>query len=216
MFWWGIGIACIIYGILMCLSLLAISKKKVPKINMDNKYDNMIRTEWFKDHQATHTLFTDTTEQIIWRRPKSSNCYMNYLREGNYLHVTGDVGDAIYRTGFSTFKEWAQSDISYFAGKCIASENGRQYREWDPDHLKRSVEIALQENQRSWDDFYKLNGADHFAYEQEWYMWLNDHGADFFGYDRCYWPTDGKQIAVRCRGHLIGLKMAVEQLAEDL
>lgn len=50
------------------------------------------------------------------------------------------------------------------------------------------------------------------TYREEWLEWLHEYGYDFFGNDKIYWPVRGKRIATYCRAHLIGLRMALEQL----
>ena len=213
MLWWGLFIILFSYLCLMCYSLLAINKKKEPKIkDMDNKYDKIIRTEWFKNHQAQHIVYREDMESITWRQEETTNYYMHYLKQGYNLIVTGDVGDAIYRTGFTTFDEWARSDIGYFSSKCVASEDGRLYKEWSSERIKQEVQETIKAEDLSWSKFVKARGPSSFAYEQEWYQWLNECGDDFFGCDRSCWPVHGKQVAIRCRGHLIGLQMAMEQL----
>lgn len=176
--------------------------------------DKLIREEWFQNHKAVDTKTLEKDSTIEWKRPDSRNYQMTYIIRPGRLIVTGDVGDAIYSSGFSSFADWASCDIGYFASKCVASENGAQYKEWDPEYLEPGIREALKENGKSWTEFQRMGGTGAMTYKQEWIVWLVENGAHFFGEDRMYWPTDGERISVRCRGHLIGLKMAVEQLKE--
>jgi len=107
---------------------------------MDDKY---IKDEWFGNHQAKHTDIVEAMEMIEWRHPKSSNYYVLYLRYANYLHISGDVGVATYSAGLNSFKEWADCDFQYFSGKCVSSEYGVQYLEWDRDTIKKDVILKL-------------------------------------------------------------------------
>jgi hypothetical protein len=184
--------------------------------------DKFIKEEWFQDHRAEHTTTLEGIFDLIqWKRPLNNNYLMVYILIPGYLIVTGDVGDAIYASGLSTFKQWADCDIGYFAGKCVASESGRQYREWDSDFLKKRIMEALKEHaeeneqeiDKSWKDFVAYGGSSSMCSQQEWISWLTDKGSIFFGPDPCCWPADGQIISIRCKGHLIGLKMAVKQLA---
>jgi len=206
--------------------------------------DKFIREEWFQDHVAEDTRTLDGAFELIkWKRPKNNNYLVMYILVPGYLIVTGDVGDAIYSSGLTTFKQWADCDITYFAGKCVASENGRQYREWDNDFLRDKVKEALkqssdkswkdrewdndflrdkvkealkQSSDKSWKDLEDIGGSLAMSSEHEWIGWLTEYGNEFFGPDRYCWPADGKIIAMRCKAHLIGLKMAVEQLKETI
>ena len=176
--------------------------------------DKFIREEWFHEHVADQTRTLDGSFELIkWKRPKNNNYIMIYILVPGYLIVAGDVGDAIYSSGLTTFKQWADCDITYFAGKCTASETGRQYREWDSDFLRDRVKEALKQfSDKSWKDLEDDLGSFAMSSEQEWIGWLTENGDEFFGPDRYCWPADGKVIAMRCKAHLIGLKMAVEQL----
>ena len=177
--------------------------------------EKCIREDWFKNHEAHYTYWPlQQIEIVVWRNPKSSSYLINYIRAGNYLYVSGDVGDAIYCTGFDSLQKWSESDTGYFAGKCIASEYGRLYREWDRDTIQKRVKETLKESDKTWSDLEASGGTSHMTYEEEWHMWLSMYANEFFGSDPCYWPTDGKIISPRCRGHLIGLKMIVKQLTE--
>ena len=183
--------------------------------------DKFIREEWFQDHKAEQTRTLDGMFDLIkWKRPENNYYLVLYIQVPGYLIVTGDVGDAIYTSGFRSFKEWATCDFHYFAGKCTASETGRQYKEWDSDYLKKRVMEALQDHadnneqkiEESWKDLIAFGGRGAMSSQQEWIAWLTEHGSQFFGPDPYCWPADGLITSIRCMGHLIGLKMAVEQL----
>jgi len=176
--------------------------------------DKFIREEWFQDHKAEQTKTLDGIfDSIKWKRPNNNNYLMIYMLVPGYLIVTGDVGDAIYVSGLSTFKEWAGCDTGYFAGKCVASEYGRQYKEWDSDFLRKRVKEDLAEfSDKSWEELDHCGGSAAMSSQQEWIAWLTEHGSGFFGSDPYDWPADGQITSIRCKGHLIGLKMAVEQL----
>jgi len=166
--------------------------------------------EWYQNHVAQ---FDDTLPDmsfLSWKRPDNYNFAMIYQLRQGYLTVIGDIGTAIYHVrSFTSFKEWAECCYSYFAGKCLASEEGRLYEGWNPDYLLGEVKRAINEHgEKTWKDFECESGA--VNSEIEWNMWLSRNGGDFFG-DPPYWPN-GKTTSIRCRAHLMGLKMAVEQL----
>lgn len=185
-----------------------------------NKVEEYIKDTWFKDHIATYEKTLKNVEFISWANPKRSAYRVDYIRD-SYLHVTGDIGYAIYCSGFNSLKEWSGCDFGYFASKCVASENGNLYYEWDSDFLRERVIENLQiyntsdedvETNNVWNNFQTKGGIASMNTEIEWCLWLDRYGDEFFGHDRYCWPTDGKRIAVRCKGHLIGLKMAIESL----
>lgn len=177
--------------------------------------EKSIKGIWFKNHEAHYSkvpsFIKDTIfEIIIWKNPNRNTYSVTYIRMCNYLFVIGDIGDATYYTGFDSFKEWAESDIGYFSGKCVASEYGRQYLEWDPDYLKEGIEKALEQSDKDWHNFCSSGGDSALSNEQEWIVWLTLNGNDFWE-DPFLYPY-GKCISMRCHGHLIGLKMAMEQI----
>lgn len=183
-------------------------------LNDYKNVDNYIRETWFKDHKAKYSQMPDIGfEMILWKKPETSNYLLIYMRIPNYLFIGGDVGEAVYCSGMKGLKEWAECDIGYFAGKCVASEDGRGYQEWDSDFLEKRIKEALKEHSdKTWEDFCQRDGHTAINNEHEWTVWLSRNADDFWGADPYCWPTDGKRTAVRCRGHLIGLKMAIRQL----
>lgn len=205
---------------------IQITKKEEPKPPKKEKNgmeeDKFIKEEWFKDHKAKQTRTLDGIFDLIeWKKPQNNNYLITYVQMPGYLIVTGDIGDAIYAVrGFHSFKDWTKCDVHYFAGKCVASEYGRLYKEWDRDYLEKIIKEGLKERDKSWKEFSERGGVGALSSEQEWITWLSmshwvtaeEAGTYFFGIDRYNWPVDGYRISIRCRAHLIGLKMAVEQL----
>lgn len=137
---------------------------------------------------------------------------MSYLRTGGFLYVTGDLGNATYMA-LGSFKSWAECDLTYFSGKCVASEDGAQYRAWDPDYLKLQVIESLKESEKTWHNFCSRNGDSALSSEQEWIAWAAIYGSDFWDEPSTY--PYGKRISTRCHAHLIGLKMAMKQFNKD-
>jgi len=179
--------------------------------------DSYIRESWFKNHKAHYTLWPkQDMETVIWKNPDRYTYFTNYILVGGYLHVTGDIGNAIYQSGFNTLKEWSECDIGYFESKCVASESGTEYKEWDKDFLEIRIKEFIKEySNKTWNDFKNSSGYSAINYEQEWHMWLASYGSEYFGPDQLNWPIGGHRIAVKCKGHLIGLQMAVEQLTNE-
>lgn len=190
--------------------------------------EQMIK-EWFEKHEAKKTSYPaedgkGEIEIIRWKRPGTTNYSVIYMTYGNMLFVCGDLGAATYcaSTGFAF---WSSCDISYFAGKCEASEFGRGYPSWDPDEAKRlaleyfaeRAKEAIDKHdretiQRRRKRFIEAGGPEAIYNRQEWTLWLQQHGCDAFGQDFYEFAYFGDVIDTRCEAHLIGLKMAVAQL----
>lgn len=95
------------------------------------KAEDDIRNRWFCNHQATMHDYTsakgDKISVIDWRKPGTGVYSVRYLLDRNYLHVTGDCGDALYQlTEEATLERLAHYDMDYLFGKlrCMDSEGG--------------------------------------------------------------------------------------------
>lgn len=159
----------------------------------------------FKDHVAQYQKKDGNVEILRWFKPGTSAYRMIYMRYETYLHVIGDVGNAIYQSGFSSLKEWSECNLDYFAGKCVASEYGAGYLVWDPECLTRRIKEILKN--RKWEDFCSAKGNIALQSEHDWILWLDVHGYSFFE----NYP-DGNNISPRCGLQLEGLSLAINQL----
>lgn len=173
-----------------------------------------IEEEWFRKHKATYENIGNFEtgkrhEKLSWKNPKKYTYSVFYLRAGDYLFVYGDLGNAVYRA-LDSLKSWAACDIIYFSQKCTASETGAQYREWDPDYLEEHLKGAIKESDKTWHNFCSRGGKNALYDEKSWIIWVAEYGMDFW--DDLSTVPYGMRISVRCRAHLIGLKMALEQL----
>lgn len=88
--------------------------------------------EWFSSHVASipaDRIFSNIEPYVInWRSPDTGNYAMQFIIHRNYLVVLGDVGEAVYGWGQPLTLEFLKNcDWHYFAGKCVASETGRNY-----------------------------------------------------------------------------------------
>lgn len=194
-------------------------------------WEKMIREEWFPEHYAAATTFmgfgtTDVIRRLIWKRPRTMIYGVLYHFVGRSLIVMGDLGDAVYRwnhtSAFDTnpFAWIAACNIGYFHSKCVSSEVGRAYEEWFEEEANRALEewIADGDNECEGSEGRRARlarSAFRFAADSQadWNQALAEDGEDLFG-PRWWedWPRAGLGIDLRCRAHLIGLKMAVAQL----
>ena len=176
----------------------------------------------YAEHKATYIkldkdVTQETMEILFWQKPGTSNCYVRYCRFGLYLMVTGDLGDAIYKWGDTPTISWiADLDLGYFTGKCIASENGRGYKEWDMDWL--TDEQLNHIGEMFGDEAAKVireeDGKHASRWQQEWSCWLHDHQDDL-GDEWYEMANYGECISTRAIYHLEGVKRAVAQLKAE-
>lgn len=181
-----------------------------------------LAARYFAKHVASHSVAEmdgRTVERLVWREPKVSYNYVQYIAVEGTLFVSGDLGDAVYETGAESLQWWTRCDLHYFAGKCMASEEGRGYRTWDGDAaaVRFDEEIERMRNDgEEIDDNLVYEGRSALVESQwEWEYWLREEGTQLFGQD--WWefaPKFGKVISDRCLLHLLGLKLAIQQLQE--
>lgn len=186
--------------------------------------EDQIRKE-FGEHKPEHVILSENNglevEKLVWGRNRSSYYKVLYLREFATLCVWGDLGEAIYRWSSVCDLRWISTcDLSYFSGKCLASENGRQYHEWSSREAERGIDQLFkdltEEDRESAEEviekFNYFGGSGSLHFEQEWNYWLASHGYNVFGEDYSEHWDIGSIISYRCECHLLGLKMAFEVL----
>lgn len=190
--------------------------------------DNEIKTSWFKNHVATYKIFKaedgETIEYLRWGKPKSSIFSISYMFRFGLLFVYGDLGDAVYQwhPSIGTLPSLATCSLDYFAGKCSASECGRGYKSWNEACAREGLidyitdEVSYNEDGRTFEEisesFRLLGGWNEIYSEYSWIQWLENHGHEFFGDAHYEYGGIGMEIDSRCRSHLVGLKMAFEQI----
>lgn len=181
----------------------------------------------FENHVATikqyHEMDKDgigvlgTIDKLTWKKPGSSNYMIQYIISGNTLCVYGDLGEAIYRWCEPITFEWiAGLNLSYFKGKCQASEVGRDFREWDEKKALDALKYFAKEEYFKWKEFEEREGKHALYDNSEWNEWLREHGDEVLGEEFWDWAYGiGYTINVRCIYHFIGLHMAMEQIRGD-
>lgn len=178
-------------------------------------------SRWFDQHTATlTTLCTEpyVVERLVWKRPTTRVYRIDYLCDGPHLFVTGDLGDAIYEAGANGLRWWSGCDLGYFAGKCMASEYGRGYREWNAARadigLRGMFDRNDDDDRTRWAIVERLDGLDALIDEHDWAAWLRENAAQVWGpnwTDVEPWAI-GMAPSLRCLGHLRGLQLAFAQL----
>ena len=178
--------------------------------------------EWFKDHRIFNYKGIKNLEIMVWAKQPPSNIFrVDYLRKDNRLFVAGDLGAAVYQWSENVILGWiADCGLSYFAEKCIASESGRGYKEFDADAVHRALEFHFQDEEDEFGQTMKKkwevsDGPSTLSQgEAEWKEWLSHYGHEVFGNEWWEMGLDGMVVSMRCEAHLIGLKMAMESLRE--
>jgi len=207
---------------------------------MDNKE---IFDSWFKDHVAKHSVFRNNCgeeiERIVWGKPGTNIDRIIFTLDKTYrnLIVSGDLGEAIYHwngpiTGFGFFNNM---DIQYFESKCLASENGKRDKEWDPESAKLSFKDILtnlfepDEDREDEEEYDQKKAMEEFAEEKykeiideysesifdceySYMDFLENYGAEELGSDYYECSNIGMVISLRCHSYLTGLNMACKQL----
>lgn len=189
------------------------------------------RESWFKDHRAT-AVSPLTAEQFeaVWAEalvirfvnPKSWNYGCHFIIHRRWLTVVGDIGEATYEwSGDLTLNFLAGLDFGYFHSKCVASEVGKRFNDWDDKIAKAYVKDRIADikatdlEDRCRDD----------ATELEILEDLGDDGKEEYdkaGHDYYDATGDGEGASGiaqygevpsgRCIGHFEALKLAIAQL----
>lgn len=200
---------------------------------------------YFKNHVATQEVFakvfpvtsvnpagTPTVDKLIWEQPGTNINRIIYLLHGRLLFVAGDLGEAVFQFGSQgSFREMANCSIDYFSKKCLASENGRGYLDWDAEVAKETMKNWFDEYEKEYreedladgkkprkdleSDFDWRDGWEALGSKEEWEAWLDENGRDFLGdyfYEDSRVVEAGRIYSTRLELMLEGLKRAVAQL----
>jgi hypothetical protein len=175
--------------------------------------------DWFKQHKATLKTYRDdkgnTIEYLRWSQPESSFYKVEYFREGGTLFVGGDLGSAVYRWYGEASLEWiSKCDLRYFEEKCEASEEGRDFKHWDPGVAEKEFKrcVKEEENKEVRKNLRELLKWGNLNHQPEWIGHLYSDG-DKIDLDTLGRLAElGTVIAPRCQSHLMGLKLAFKQL----
>jgi hypothetical protein len=196
----------------------------------ENLEEKEIR-HWFEHHVATAKKLDDDTVMVEWAKPGTMVYSITYIVRNSTLMVYGDLQEAVYRWSGShiSFPFLASCGLGYFHEKCEASPEGRQFRSWDEktaikdfkdyvrDYLRNNMTAdEVREWKTKWADDYDrcLSGIQEGS-QFFWHMTLHDcddFRSDGLHDDDHYLYTIGMPITIHCHAHLVGIRMAVEQL----
>lgn len=200
-------------------------------IKTDAERMDFIRNDWFKEHKATYEKLSDDTTVITFKRPNTNMYYVRYVLDRNVLFITGDIGDAVFcLTEKADLKTLAASYNShYLFGKLRAD---RYAYDFDSEKAIRSfkehfnyIEIDDEDDDEKskfnelMSDFTgalrdECNSKDMLSHilSAEYYDRISEYDSDC-----SEWVFNlGKELSWQALGWVVGLRMAYEQLKEEL
>jgi len=177
---------------------------------------------WFRDHEALFQTYPGCPiETLRWRNKSGSSTYcVHYMlhKKHGTLTVYGDLYEAVYQwycgDGETSWKFIADCNIVYFAGKCMASEKGRGYPDWDRRAAIAQLEDQIKECELPKLDDEDMKEAARAAESKDgWLAYVNRKIEDGdWQADDYEWACDaGRVVDLVCLAHLEGVKMAVAQ-----
>ena len=111
----------------------------------------------FKEHQIAEYSIVDTPggtkiELLRWRKPGTGIYAITYLVIGNTLYVSGDCYEATYVWSSAVSLEWISGmHQQYFASKCMAAPQGRDFKIWDRHEAEQAVRDHFADRQNDLD-----------------------------------------------------------------
>lgn len=172
---------------------------------------------------AKHVVESITPTTLVFREPGTGNCRMRFdIIDERNLVVTGDLGDAIYAwSGKVHFRWLSRLDLHYFLGKCQASEVGREFRQWDGQTARETIDrhVAeiddLERRRRAQELLHNEHGYSALESSQhEWARWADDNWREICEDMDGMWEL-GMVPHIRAICHLEGLKMAMAMVPEE-
>lgn len=183
---------------------------------------NHIREKWFPEHKATYAEHGDL-KVLTWKKEGTVAYYIRYVFDGSRMYVSGDLGEAVF-----CFSELVDVDtvsrysLDYFEEKMRAYHGNRRefdvdkamgrLREWLKELKKKQIEYDHDEMREFFEEARSCSSSHEWAEVINKYDFIEDIEPN-------YWEwmySAGDEIPFRVQGYLVGLKMAAEQLKEQL
>lgn len=186
---------------------------------IDEQHNRAIARQFVRHEATTWEVPADgpigcEVRRIRWARPGSMVNRVDFLSWPGTLFVSGDLGGAVYSFHRTLSLEGlANSNLSYFASKCEASEDGRGFESWDADRALGWLLDYCWNGVADPSGLLEIPGFVHRVYSREdWINFLEGFG-DEFGDDYWEWaPSIGMAPSPRCRFHWLGLRCALHAL----
>ncbi|QQE79641.1 hypothetical protein [Alicyclobacillus sp. SO9] len=185
-------------------------------------YEKNIK-EWFKNHQAHLTSYSDRLAILDWSQPGTNTYRCRYVFDGNMMYISGDIGTAVFwLTWKGNVHSFDDINIGYFHEKMDAFSNDRwsfnersvvsSLRNWLKDMKEDGTEYDHEEMRALFQE------ARSCSQQWEWREVIQSPQAFISELNPDYWEwmyDCGNDYPLRVRGYLIGLQMASEQIREQ-
>lgn len=195
--------------------------------------EQIVRSEWFKDHKAKVTKLSDDVTVIDWYQEGTRSYYVRYVFDGYQLYISGDLGFANFcLTWQGTPESFKNVHFDYFDEKrqCSSKEpfeySSDQFDEDENDYMSDLInhidseqadlyELLFQTIKNEMEQYSHNPSVQQFvmyraAYEFDYleHMGLDDDNADTFS-------KFGREPNLSHLAYLEGLKMIAEQLGQE-
>jgi hypothetical protein len=185
---------------------------------MNNDIEKEIREQWFKNHVATLTQHGNL-QVLDWREPKRFKYACRYVFDNEFVYISGDIGEAVFRLTWNANVHSFNLSPHYFHEKLSAYKDDnwdfssdaalKRLREW----LKELKNCRIKYDHDEMAELFSQ--ARDCGSNNEWAFIINGH-YDFISKLDCdffeWMYSCGYVIPARVYGYLIGLQMASEQL----
>lgn len=179
-----------------------------------------IREYWFKDHQVNIVSNLPMTV-INWRKPDTGIFAVRFVLDKNYMYVSGDIGDAVFRfTQEADIRCIANYNLQYFHEKLSAFSNPKydfdeeqarkELQGWRDDTMDKE---GKEDKNKFIDDIKQIeNIIGESSTVNDFVYSMRDLHNDFIR-DRWEWIYRiGEVIPIRVQAYLIAIQMINERL----
>ncbi len=188
-------------------------------MDKDKQIITHIKESWFPNHQAKLTDLGPLTI-LDWKKPGTIIYFCRYVFDREFVYISGDIGEAVFRLTWPASIHSFNIDIHYFYEKLRAfcddkvdfdgEQAVQRLREWCEELIKERRKFSKETMKQL------IKDAGDCSSVQEWVKIIEDNEyEDFFrSFDHdYYWLYNiGNAIPRRIYGYLVGLQMASEQL----
>lgn len=188
--------------------------------------EEIIRTEWFKDHKATVTKLSDQVTAVDFKKEGTNMYAVRYVFDGYQLYISGDIGSAVYwLTWKGTPESFKDVHFSYFNEKrqcssksCFIYDNQvfdkdvKEYLDDISDEVEKAkFEVYFDDIKSVMNDYSEPEAQSYFMYfEASENVLVEELSIDA---EDMYWFSKfGRKVAMSHVAFLEGLKMIAEQL----
>ena len=176
--------------------------------------------ERFKDHKPSYSVFSNGTEQIEvlrWAKPGTGIDAIEYWFRKGTLCVHGDLNEAVYQwhTSIGKLGAVAGCNLDYFATKCQASPEGRQFQTWDAGEAEDDLAWRVKNGYVTQEELEETDALAALSTKESWDFWLGEYGDEVFGPDFYEHADIGERVSCFCHMHLVGLKMAFDLVRQE-